>query len=427
LIRGRDIVVLSSIDWDLLWQGQHEVASRLARAENRVLYIENTGVRSPRFTEARRVASRVWSSFRSPPRRGAREVAPNLHVFSPLVLPPFGSRWRRAVNRRLLLPPIRRVAAKLGMRDPIVWTYLPTDTAVDLIGLLRTPRSVVLYTCVADFAELTPHRHRLADAEKTLVQSSDLVFAQGSALVSHCKRWSERVHPIDCAVSLDSFTPPDDGSGPGRTPGARRDGGASHPSLAALPRPVIGYVGGLHRHVDVPLAVQMARARPHWSWVYVGPAQIPVAELAALPNVRLVGHVPHDILAHYIESFDVCTVPYRVGPATEAVFPTKVNEYLAMGKPVVSTPLPEVREFNARNRVLITAAAKPDAFGDAIEQALVPVPDEQRVARRRAAASRDWGTQLESMSTVIEAITAMKEGEERSDPARAKEPELLAD
>jgi glycosyltransferase involved in cell wall biosynthesis len=289
------------------------------------------------------------------------------------------------------------------MRDPLLWTYLPTDAAVDLLEQLRTPSSVVVYMCLADFEELASDRDQLVHAERGLVASSDLVLARGPSLAARCARWSGRVHEIDLGVALDAFPMPAEQDG-----GAGDDVGASiQPTpLAGLPRPVVGYVGALHRYLDLRLAVALAAARPDWSWVYVGPPQTSVGQLAARPNVHLTGPVPHSSLARYIESFDVGIVPYRLGSATDTVLPAKVLEYLAMGKPVVSTRLPEVRRFNCQHQVLVTAASEPEAFGRALEEALATDGEGLRVARRRAVAPLDWGAQLEQLSGLIESSVA---------------------
>jgi glycosyltransferase involved in cell wall biosynthesis len=402
LISDRDIVVLSNVDWDFLWQAHQEIASRLARAGNRVLYVENLGVRPPRLSDVGRVGSRLgrWgSSLRS---GGVRKVAPGLHICSPLVLPPFGSSGRRAVNRLALRRQAGRVAMRLRMRDPLLWTCLPTDTALDLVALLRAPRSVLVYMCVVDFEKLTPQGDRLRQAERTLLESSDLVLAVGPTLAAHCARWSDRVHEFDLGVSLEAFPMPTPG---GRGP--RTEPSSSPPAaLAHLPRPVVGYVGALHRQVDLRLAADMASVRPDWSWVYVGPVQVPVTELAARSNVHLVGPVPHASLAAYIASFDVAIIPYRLGAVTDTVFPAKLLEYLAMGKPVVSTRLPEVSRFNSENDVLATAGSEAGEFLAAIEEALADDREELRTARRRAVAPRDWGAKLERMSALVEASAA---------------------
>src|SRR2546423_9899761 len=190
MLSGRDIIYISSIEWTFLWQVHQEIALRLARAGNRVLYIENTGVRSPGMKDAGRIIARLkhWTtSLRS---RGVREVAPGVFVCSPLVLPPFGSPLRRAINNTVLLPLIKRVARRLGMRDPLVWTYLPTDVALDLINKLRTPRSLIVYYCVADFPQLSTNPSQIAESEQALVKKCDVVLAMCEELATHCARSS---------------------------------------------------------------------------------------------------------------------------------------------------------------------------------------------------------------------------------------------
>jgi len=400
MISGQDVICISSIEWDFLWQGHQEIAWRLAQAGNRVLYIENTGVRSPGLRDADRVASRLKKWTRSLRRGGVREVAPSIYVSSPVVLPPFGARWQRQINRRLLLPLVRRTARALGMRDVLIWTYLPTDTALDLIQLLRTPRSALVYYCIADFAELTTHIRQLRRSEQSLIESSDLIFAQGPELAAHCRQWSNRVHIFPFGVDLDKF--PFEGTGP-LSASAANDPLDDIPQMRSLRRPLIGYVGGMHRHVDFGLLIEMARARKEWSWVFVGPVQTAVGELKELPNVHLLGQQPHNNLFAYIRAFDVCIVPYVNSLYTATVVPTKINEYLAVGKPVVSTNLPAVCKFNNEHRILQTAANQPGDFLSAIERALLSRADEATVSRRRAVAMLgNWATRLEAMSKLIE-------------------------
>src|SRR2546423_15666298 len=128
MLSGRDIILISSIEWDFNWQGHQEIASRLARAGNRVLYVENMGVRSPGLRDARRVAQRFFHWAGSLLDGGVRQVSPDLYVRSPLSLPPFGSRIRHELNRRLLLPlPLRAVRSPRFVPE-IIWTSLATDT-----------------------------------------------------------------------------------------------------------------------------------------------------------------------------------------------------------------------------------------------------------------------------------------------------------
>ncbi len=404
MITGRDIVYISSIEWNFLWQGHQEIALRLGAAGNRVLYLENTGVRAPRLRDASRVARRLRRWAGSARSQGVREVAPNINVCSPLVMPPFGSQWRRMANQLVFLPALLRVIRQLGMRDVIVWTYLPNDTAVHLIKALRSETAAVVYYCVADFSQLTPHVAELQASEKQIVMDSDVVFANCSAIAKRFAGWNQNTHVFPVGVNLKAFPlETTNGLGVPASNGHRILDKTSAAFVASLPHPIIGYVGGMHRHVDFELIRSMALSRPDWSWVYVGAAQADVEQLAALPNVYLMGQKPHEELVHYIRQFDVCTVPYLRSGYTETVVPTKINEYLAVSKPVVSTAIPTVSEFNDEHKVLITTEPKNDQFLSAIENAMALPKDESTLAqRRRVAGQNDWGVRFNAMCKLIE-------------------------
>jgi glycosyltransferase involved in cell wall biosynthesis len=407
MITGRDIIYISSIEWSFLWQGHQEIALRLAAAGNRVLYVENTGVRSPGLHDVGRVALRLkrWvAALRS---QGVREVATNIHVCSPVVLPPFGPGWRREANRRIFLPMLLRTAAKLGMRDPLLWTYLPNDTTAELIRMQRRRGSSgLVYYCVADFTQLTPHVEQLEKSENEIVETSDVVFTNCRDLASKFERLNSNAHVFPFGVNLNAFPyEPNSGSGSAQSNGHGKM--PADPRAAAfierLPKPVIGYVGGMHRHVDFDLIKKMAIKRPSWSWVCVGALQAALGDLDGLPNVHLTGERPHAELADYIRQFDVCIVPYLNSGYTATVVPTKINEYLAVGKPVVATALPPVCEFNNEHHILITTAAESDSFLRAIGQALaMPRDEETRWRRRRVAEIGDWEARFNDMCRLIE-------------------------
>jgi UDP-galactopyranose mutase len=256
---------------------------------------------------------------------------------------------------------------------------------------LRTPKSATIYYCLADFPELTPDSDLIVQSERELVQQSDVVFANCTQIAERLSAWKDRVEVFPPGVNLEAF-PVVESSSNGPTG-----------EWASLPRPVIGYIGGLHRHVDFDLIAEMAAARPGWSWVLVGPVQASAEKLEDHQNIHLAGSRPHEELARHVRSFDVCIVPYLQSAYTETVVPVKINEYLAAGKPVVSTDLPTVIEFNERHRILITTENKADDFLKGIEEALRLPTDPATMARRREVATLcDWNVELEAMSNQIE-------------------------
>jgi glycosyltransferase involved in cell wall biosynthesis len=364
------------------------------------------GVRSPNLHDARRVVHRLAHWAQALPEGGVHEVEPNLYVCAPLILPPFGSRLRRELNRRVLLPLLRHAVRGLRFDPAVIWTFLPTDTAVSLVRLLKGPRTVVVYYCIADFAELTPHPKDILWSERALVAMSDVVFAQGPRLAERCARDGKQVEVVPFGVDFDLFA-----NGNGHRNGSSAQGGQGSAAelMAGLPRPIIGYVGGIHNVFDVEMLAEMAEARPEWSWVLVGPQQTSTRALKRIPNVYLSGPRPHEELPDFIRRFDVGIVPYLSNGYTSTVIPTKINEYLAMGKPVVSTDLPEVRHLNGKHGVVITCPNRSEEFIASIESALGNGGGEAEAARRRAVASaNDWGARSERMSQTIERVLRKK-------------------
>jgi GT2 family glycosyltransferase/glycosyltransferase involved in cell wall biosynthesis len=428
MIQGRDIVCISSIDWDFNWQGPQEITSRLAQAGNRVCFIENTGIRAPGLKDAGRVARRCRAWLGALGSHGLRRVQPHLYVHSPLVLPPFGASWGRRLNAKLFLTQVRRAVKSLGMKDVLLLCYLPTDTALDLIEMLRTPQSVVVYYRVDNLALLTPHAGRLRRSEAAVIAASDLVFANSPALAELPLRTHRHVHVFPPSVNLEAFTPFDEtraaaaatGEASPRVKGGKglRRGGVEGSHDGRLARPVIGYVGAVTEHLNQPLVTALARLRPHWSWVFVGPCHTTLDELRRLPNVHFMGQQPHRELVKFIREFDVCIIPYKLSAYTTTVVPTKLNEYLAVGKPVVSANLPAVRSFNDEHDILLTSDEQPGSFLRAIEEALQLPQDGAVVARRRAvAASGDWQMRIEAMSELLEAALLSKRQPSGRQPA----------
>lgn len=400
-LNGRDIVVVSSIDWDFNWQGHQEIARRLADAGNRVLYIENLGVRAPGLHDVKRVASRFSQWIRSIRDLGVRRVSENLYVCSPLILPPFGSATRHQLNQRVFLPVIRRAVRKLGFKPKIILTFLPTDTVALLIKMLRRRDGIVVYYCIADFAELVPTPLDIQKSERTIIDMSDLVLAQCAKLAEHCSQGGKDVEVFSFGVDLGLFAKKNglrNGSGKPMS-GAKQSSAVN--LMSTLPRPVIGYVGGIHKFFHGALLATMARARPEWSWVLVGPTQTTYRELKGIPNIYFVGPRPHEELPDYIRNFDVGIVPYVINKYTATVIPTKINEYLAMGKPVVSTDLPELNAYNDEG-IIITSSNDSNDFMGSIERAIDSSGEGAATTRRAIAERNDWKERFEQMRLLME-------------------------
>ena len=333
-----------------------------------------------------RVRQRVRNWWRGT--KGFREERPNLFIFSPLLLPLPYSRVARWVNRFLLARALRRWMRAIGFYRPIVWTFLPTPIALDLIEDIDP--EITIYYCIDDLAASSPGARRIVASEERLFRKADLVFVTSEKLRQRAARYSGHVHLFPFGVNFERFDR------------VRHSTDALPADLQALKRPVVGYLGGLHQWVDQELIVAVASRMPDVTFVLVGPAQTDVQALERCPNVRLLGQRPHEAVPQYVKGFDVGIVPYRVAEYTLNVYPTKLNEYLVMGLPVVATDLPEIRRFNADHGDVVRVAPDAERFAAAIRLALGErSPD--RVERRVAAAhGNSWQNRIASMNRLID-------------------------
>jgi uncharacterized SAM-binding protein YcdF (DUF218 family) len=384
--RRPDILCVSSIDWDFIWQGHQEIMSTLAAQGHRVLFIENTGVRPPSMRDLPRVRQRLSNWWHST--KGFRQVRENLYVYSPLIVPLPYSRVARWVNRTLLLRSLGRWMAATGFHRPITWTFLPTPLARDLVT--RLDSELTIYYCIDDLASSSPEAKRITASEEQLFRDADLVFVTSEQLRRRAARLSQRVHLFPFGVSLEAF---------------ERVRAADDPppsDVAAIPRPIAGYVGGLHQWVDQRLLSEVAAGMPDVSFVLVGPEQTDVSSLRRLPNVHLLGKKPHADVPRYVKAFDVGLVPYRLSEYTANVYPTKLNEYLAMGTPVVATDLAEIRRFNSDHGSVVAVAGDAESFAAAIRASFAESSSSERERRIGVARDNSWAARIAAMSELID-------------------------
>jgi len=344
-LTNENILCISAIDWDFIWQGNQEIMSTLAAQGNTVLFIDNTGVRRPSWQDIPRLRQRIknWRAGI----KGVRKERENLFVYSPLILPFPYSRLARALNRMLVLRVIKRWMRSVEFYNPIVWTFLPTGLALDIIR--GVDPKLVIYYCIDNFEASSPGARRVRKTEGEMLCKADLVFVTSQKLRERCLRFNPRVHFFPFAVNIEEIQ------------GAANGKSDPPPDLLGVPKPIVGYIGGIHKWLDQELVRRMATTHPDYSFVFVGPLQTEVQRLKSLANFHLLGPKDHSDLGHYIQSFDVAIIPYQLTEYTANVYPTKLNEYLALGKPVISTDLPEVRAFGERNPGAVEITGLPKA------------------------------------------------------------------
>lgn len=359
--------------------------SSFAKNGNRVLFIENTGIRNINLSDVPRLKRRFLNWWKSA--RGFRQEQSNLYVYSPLALPFPYSRIIRYINRFIMIRDLRRWAKIMRFDSPIVWTFLPTPLVVDTIENLNP--KLVIYYCIDNFAASSSAARKIHRSETKMLKNVDLVFVTSQQLYDCAAQYSKDVYLFPFAVNMEAFDH------------VRERKNVLEPNdLAHIPHPRIGYVGGIHRWMDMDLLYQLAGLCPDFQFVLVGPVQISAEQIKSLSNIHWLGAKPHQDLPLYIKAFDVGLIPYRLTEYTDNVYPTKLNEYLAMGKPIVSTPLREVKIFNEQHEHLISVASDAEGFKNAIQDILFQ-KEHQETKRIAIARENSWSARIEKMSHLI--------------------------
>lgn len=385
MLKGENIICISSIDWDFLWQGHQEIMSTLAENNNRVLFIENTGVRFPTFKDFSRIKSRIKNWLKGI--QGIRMEKDNLYIFSPIVLPFPYFRIAKWINHKLILSVLEKWLKIADFTNPILWIFLPTPLSLDIIESLSS--KLTIYYCIDNFRVSSVAAQKIMRSEIALLKRAELVFVTSKGLYDYCRQYNNEVHIFPFAVNFRQFE-------------QVKAGGYIPEELKGIKRPIIGYIGGVHKWIDLKLIKEIAQRYPDYSFVFVGPIQTDIASLMKLKNLYFLGKKEHKEVPYFIKHFDLGIIPYLISDYTNNVYPTKLNEYLAMGKPVVSTNLPEILNFNKTNDNLVMVGKTSDEFYECILKALRSHSEEVIKKRILAAEKNSWPVRIEHMSRLIE-------------------------
>lgn len=311
-----------------------------------VLYVNSIGMRMPTpggGLFARKIARKL-KSFR----RGLVHVRERFSVFSPVVAP---AGMGAAANSAALAWQVRRAAKKLGITRPLVWVACPpAQTVVDRLGAVgmvyqRTDR-------FEEFAGVDPERIRGFDL--TLKRDADLTVFCSSWLHERDRHECVSTAFIDHGVDYDAFE------------SAGLDADSEPADAQPIGRPRAGFIGGIDSHTfDPELFSKVVELLPDVEFMMVGACSLPEG-WCPHPNVHMLGRKPYDDVPGYMAASDVLLMPWNQSDWIKACNPVKLKEYLAVGRPIVSTPFPELERYSH----LVRSADSAEAFASAIRAAL---------------------------------------------------------
>ena len=288
-----------------------------------------------------------------------------------------------ATSQRALLD---GACARNDITDPYLWFYTPM--AIAFAG--EIPASAIVYDCMDELSAFKDAPPELPELEDLLLDRADLVFTGGLSLYEAKRARHPRVYAFPSAVDIGHF-------------GAARGRLAEPSDQAAIPRPRLGFFGVIDERMDTALLAALAGRRPDWQFVMIGPVvKIDPASLPKADNIHYLGIKNYQELPAYAAHWDVALMPFALNDATRFISPTKMPEYLAAGKPVVSTPVADVTQLWGHLDATFIAE-NPDDFASkaAAAIALAATPGDWLDQIDRELAGLSWDRTWEQMRALI--------------------------
>ena len=365
-----DVIFFAPFAFDFRFQRPQQLACEFARQGNRVFWV-SPGRRlppaAPRSHEARPIRDNLWE---------VRLRAPCPDLFQEA----FGEPGA-----------LQATACLEDLFD--AWEVAESATIVELPGwfpvaerLRRSRGTKLVYDAIDDWDEMPgAAATQVADCES--LADCDLRTASSTALAQKQERFGGKALLVSNAADFEHFA-----------------SGAPSAELSEIPRPLVGYIGVLAEWFDFGLVTDVARARPDISFVLIGghglerePSFTPAVALRQLPNVHLLGHKDYASLPAYLAAFDAAMIPRKVSRLTDAMDPVKIYEYFSQGKPVVGTPMPELRRFGEA----VYLAEGPEEFARQLDRALSEDNPALRELRIGLASSNTWVDRYETLDRGI--------------------------
>ena len=387
-INNYNILCLSSIDWDGEKERHQILMEKFAELGVRILFIENPGTRSARFSkqDINKGLRRLIKIFKLSNKKLVRKVSDNIYVGTPLSIPLSNNIIIEKLNSLLYRWFIHRVIKNIQLTNIILWTYLPIKSIHDLADELHY--EILIYDCVAQFSAHTYASPKIESLDYMMHRRANLVFVDAFNLFQKKKRINKNIVQVPAGINhkyYSSFYKSE------KIPA----------DIKNISSPIIGYIGSLHNWLDLKLIRFIAQSRPDYSIVLVGPAKVDLLLIQNINNIYILGGKEHHMLAQYINTFDVCIIPYAIEEYTKYVFPTKVFEYLALGKPIVSTALAEILNYEEFNNI-ISIAYDNKQFLSLLHQE-IEMNNEQKIIKRiEVSKNNSWDIRFSTMLSSIQ-------------------------
>jgi glycosyltransferase involved in cell wall biosynthesis len=349
-----DIVVMCHLRWEFVYQRPQHIISRLSK-DHKILFIEE-----PLKKETKGHNLKILSQ--------------NLHILQPNTdsIEEIGS---------ILTDFLRNT------RVPIGWFY--SASFIPLLEQLEFDH--IIYDCMDELSMFKGAPQHLIEQEKYLLAHTDVVFTGGKSLYESKKQIHDNVFCFPSSVDEEHF--------------ATAKNGVSLPAdIATIPHPIAGYYGVVDERIDLDLLEKTAVTNPDISFVMIGPVvKIQEEELPQAPNIHYLGMKPYKVLPNYLKAFDIAMMPFALNDATKFISPTKTLEYMAAGKPIISTKIKDVVRDYSHCIKLVTDS---DDFTKQLQHLLSSENDENQAGNYKDVLEKtSWSNTVKGMADIIQKVT----------------------
>lgn len=385
MLSGESIICFSSTEWI----GRNKTSKRylmeIFSRTNKVLFVETIGSRSPGLNKMHfsMIFKRLSKCFRGAVKPQDLASDQNLWVYSPVVIPFHHIGWVRKMNQWILTFALRSLMRQLGMKNPILWFYLPTASLV--IGHLSEKK--VVYHAVDEWSTYPGFRGgAYQDMDDQLFRKSNIVFASNRKLLELKKKVNSNIHYVPHGVNFEDY----------QVKGAQR----MPADLDNKKHPIIAMIGAVSSWIDWEPILLLARKHPDWSILMIGPIgyDAELNPIKDISNIYLLGAKNYIDLPAYYQSIEVCIVSFRLTEHIRYCCPTRLYEHLANGKPIVSSDFPAAHEFPED---LVKVAKTPEDFDRLVREALRETGNDWVDRRKKLAQGNTWTNRAELMTQLM--------------------------
>lgn len=401
MLEGFDIIAFTYADWYASKSTPQHLA-RLLAENNRVLFVDVPHSFLYFLKGRDPLGAGQWQGT------NLQEVQPNLFVYDPPHrflpvggLPYVASKATVRLNGWLIARQVRAAVRELGFRKPILWSFSPLHGG----AVPHLDYELMIHDICEEWVNFLTRRSDKAVIQwmdRRLTRMADVAFVFSGPMLRRRSGLNPRTHVVLPAGDVEHYTK------------ATLPETDVPEDLAKLPRPIIGAICVVDpERFDAPLLVHMAERHPEWSIVILGPVRrgVDLSVVKAYANIHIMDNRPLETMPSYLKGMDVAIVPYALNDATRDIYPMKMQEYLAGGKPVVSPLLPVCEHLSD---VVYFSDSHADFVAN-VSRALEEDSPE-RIAERRAVAARNsWRNRLEERSRHILAFLDERAAKQKRD------------